>query len=87
MSGYYFTDTFEIGGASVSDLQLGLATTSELEYGIMGIGFPANEAAETIYPNLIDKFYSEGLIEAKAYSLYLVSPYALFLLNCSPVGP
>lgn len=71
VSGYYFTDTLEIGGASVSDLQMGLATTSDLEYGIMGIGFAANEAAETLYPNLIDKFYSEGLIGAKAYSLYL----------------
>lgn len=75
VQGYYFKDTLSIGGADISDLQMGLASTSDLEYGIMGIGFPSNEAAETTYPNIIDKFYSEGLIGAKAYSLYLVSPH------------
>lgn len=81
VQGYYFKDTLEIGGASVSELQMGLASTSDLEYGIMGIGFPGNEAAETQYPNLIDKFYSEGLIAAKAYSLFLVSSCLWLMLK------
>lgn len=71
--GYYFTDTLTIAGASVTDLQMGLAETSDLTYGIMGIGFAADEAAQTLYPNIIDKFYTEDLIGSRAYSLFLVS--------------
>lgn len=52
---------------------MALANTADLTYGIMGIGFDSDEAAQTIYPNIIDKFYTEGLIGARAYSLYLVS--------------
>lgn len=73
VEGYYFTDDITVGGAEITTVQMGLADTSDLTYGIMGIGFTADEAASKLYPNVIDKFYSEGLIEAKAYSLYLVS--------------
>ncbi|KAF3761830.1 acid protease [Cryphonectria parasitica EP155] len=37
----------------------------------MGVGFEADESAATLYPNIIDKFYTEGLIGSRAYSLYL----------------
>ena len=37
----------------------------------MGIGFDLDEAAETVYPNIIDDMVSQGLIATKAYSLYL----------------
>lgn len=73
VSGYYFTDDLTIAGATVDSLQMGLASTSDIEYGIMGIGFTAGESSSTKYPNLIDALYSQGLISAKAYSLYLVS--------------
>ncbi|KAH8657667.1 aspartic peptidase domain-containing protein [Xylariales sp. PMI_506] len=71
VSGYYFEDDLTIAGATVDSLQMGLADTSDIEYGIMGIGFTADESASTLYPNIIDEFYSQGLIGAKAYSLYL----------------
>lgn len=50
---------------------MGLADESDIDYGIMGIGFEADESAATLYPNIIDKFYTSGLIGARAYSLYL----------------
>lgn len=78
VQGFYFTDDIEIGGATIDSLQMGLANTSDIYYGILGIGFPLNEAAATTYPNIIDKFYSEGLIGAKAYSLFLVSFFFFF---------
>lgn len=71
IDGYYFTDTVEIGGATIDTVQMGLADESDVTYGIAGIGFPSNEAAATPYPNLIDRFYEEGLIGSRAYSLYL----------------
>jgi hypothetical protein len=73
VSGYYFKDDLTIAGATVDSLQMGLASTSDIEYGIMGIGFTAGESSSTKYPNIIDELYSQGLIGAKAYSLYLVS--------------
>lgn len=75
-SGSYVTDDFSIGGASVKNLQMGYATDSTLNTGLMGIGFDADEATQSIYPNLIDDLVSQGLITTKAYSLYLVSPRA-----------
>lgn len=83
MSGFYFTDDITVGGAKVETVQMALATTASLSYGIMGIGFDADEAAQTLYPNIIDKFYTEGLIGARAYSLYLVSRTSL---PCSAVA-
>ncbi|KAJ4393137.1 hypothetical protein N0V93_002344 [Gnomoniopsis smithogilvyi] len=71
VEGYYFTDTVELAGATIDTVQMGLADESDIEYGIMGVGFEADESAATLYPNIIDKFYSSGLIGARAYSLYL----------------
>lgn len=71
VQGYYFTDSVEVAGATIDAVQMGLADTSDITYGIMGIGFDADEAAATLYPNIIDKFYTSGLIGARAYSLYL----------------
>lgn len=72
VDGFYFTDDITVGGADITSLQMALASTADLTYGIMGIGFEGDEAAQTMYPNIIDKFYTEGLIGARAYSLYLV---------------
>lgn len=74
VDGYYFTDTLRVGGATITSLEMGLAETSNsLTYGIMGVGFESDEAAQTLYPNVIDKFFTEGLIASRAFSLYLVS--------------
>lgn len=81
VDGYYFTDDLTIGGAKIETLQMGLASTSDISYGIMGVGFDADESTSNIYPNVIDKFYTEGLIGARAYSLYLVSSAEQLLLG------
>lgn len=71
VEGYYFTDNVELAGATIDTVQMGLADTSDIDYGIMGVGFEADESASTLYPNIIDKFYTSGQIGARAYSLYL----------------
>ena len=70
------TDDFKIGGATIKNLQMGLANTTTSGFGVIGIGFDENEASLTSitsvpYPNLIDQMVSQGLINTKAYSLYL----------------
>lgn len=75
-SGNYITDDFTIGGATIKNLQMGLANTTTSGFGIIGIGFDENEGSLTSitsvpYPNLIDQMVSQGLINTKAYSLYL----------------
>jgi hypothetical protein len=60
---------------------MGVATLAQDENvpsGIMGIGFDTKESSLGSngfgaggYPNIIDVLVSEGLINSKAYSLYL----------------
>lgn len=60
-------------------LEMGLAYNSTLFTGLLGIGYSLNEASDSpefeqnpfVYPNIIDTMVSQGLIGAKAYSLYL----------------
>ncbi|KAK3939463.1 aspartic peptidase domain-containing protein [Diplogelasinospora grovesii] len=70
-AGDYMADDFEIGGTTIKSLQMGYATQTVRGTGILGVGFSANEAADTKYPNIIDQFVSQGLISSKAYSLWL----------------
>jgi hypothetical protein len=70
------TDDFTIGGATIKSLQMGLANDTTGSIGVIGIGYGLDEASVTSitsvpYPNLIDEMVSQGLIETKAYSLYL----------------
>jgi hypothetical protein len=50
---------------------MGLANRTASGIGVLGIGFTANEAAETLYPNLVDQMVAQDFIPTKAYSLYL----------------
>ncbi|KUI56147.1 putative aspartic-type endopeptidase opsB [Cytospora mali] len=70
-SGDYIADTFEIGGATINALQMGLAESTVIGTGVLGIGFTSNEATEDEYPNLIDQMLNQSLIPTRAYSLYL----------------
>lgn len=70
-SGDYVTDHFEIGDTVIESLQMGLANQTASGTGVLGIGFTANEAAETQYPNLVDQMVQQNFIPTKAYSLYL----------------
>jgi hypothetical protein len=82
--GDYITDSLAIGGATLKSLEMGLAYNSTLFQGLLGIGYDVNEASDSsgssssgtgqtpfIYPSIIDTMVSQGLISAKAYSLYL----------------
>lgn len=71
-NGDYFTDVFEIGDTSVSNMTIGLGIKTNIPYGLVGVGYAANEAAQgTIYPNLPVQMQQEGLISTVAYSLWL----------------
>jgi hypothetical protein len=72
-SGDYFSDNFEISGAKITDLQMGLALNTTVGVGIMGIGYRAGESVATAdeYPSLIDQLVAQNKINSRAYSLYL----------------
>jgi len=78
-TGSYFQDTFSIGGASLKNFQMGLATDTSIGTGIMGIGYNSSEANldttdggnGTVYPNLPLAMVNAGVINSAAYSLWL----------------
>ncbi|KAI1211798.1 aspartic peptidase domain-containing protein [Annulohypoxylon truncatum] len=74
--GNYIKDNFGIGGAEIKALQMGLAENSTINSGLLGIGFAANVAAKTPYPNIMDLFQNQNLTAIQAYSLYLDDLYA-----------
>lgn len=76
--GDYFTDRFEIGGAVVQNMTMGLGIDTDIAYGLAGVGYALNEAivagtqsASSAYPNLPVVMQQEGLINSVAYSLWL----------------
>jgi len=78
-SGDYIKDTLSIGGATIKALEMGLAYNSSSSTGVMGIGYSLNEASDDsrteqvpfTYPSIVETMVSQGLINTKAYSLYL----------------
>ena len=70
-SGDFFLDHVNVGGLNVSGVQMGLARKSTSMWGMMGIGYNTNGVDDEVYPSLIDQMHSQGLINVKAYSLYL----------------
>lgn len=76
--GDYFTDVFEIGGAVVNNMTMGLGIDTDIPYGLVGVGYALNEAivgntqsATAAYPNLPVNMVNAGLINTVAYSLWL----------------
>ncbi|UNI23696.1 hypothetical protein JDV02_009500 [Purpureocillium takamizusanense] len=73
--GDYFTDRFQIGSANLSNLTMGLGTSTSIPYGLIGIGYINNEASlqttNETYPNLPVALQQAGLIKTVAYSLWL----------------
>ncbi|OBT67766.1 hypothetical protein VE03_03508 [Pseudogymnoascus sp. 23342-1-I1] len=75
-SGDYISETVSFNGQNksnnaIKELQIGLADVSTLPVGVMGIGYNTSEAADTVYPNIIDQMVEQGLINTRAYSLWL----------------
>jgi len=75
--GDYISDTFALGQLKISNLTMAVATQSNaVTTGIMGIGFDTDESIvsnddDDPYPNMIDVMQQQGLINTRAYSLYL----------------
>ena len=76
--GDYFTDDFNIGGASLTNMTMGLGVSTDIPYGLVGVGYALNEAivsdtrlASSAYDNLPVQLMKEGLIPTTAYSLWL----------------
>lgn len=55
---------------------MGLANQTAIGTGILGIGFELNEAAETIYSNLVASMVNQSVAGTMAYSLYLNDYYS-----------
>lgn len=71
IKGSYFNDTVTFGEGKIENQQLGLASDTVRATGLMGLGFSANVAARKKYPTVIDNMVEQGLIETRAFSLYL----------------
>ncbi|KAK8075581.1 hypothetical protein PG997_010244 [Apiospora hydei] len=76
--GDYFTDDFEIGGAKLTNMTMGLGIDTDIPYGLVGVGYALNEAivadtqkVSSAYKNLPVQMMEEGLISTNAYSLWL----------------
>lgn len=77
-TGDYITETFEIGGATLTNVTMGLGLDTDIPYGLVGVGYALNEAivagtrtSASAYPNLPVVMMTEGLINTNAYSLWL----------------
>lgn len=71
-SGVYFNDTVTIGDdATIENQQLGLATTTTHQTGLMGLGMSVAVAATKKYPTILDNLVSNGVIDTPAFSVYL----------------
>ena len=76
-SGDFVSDDFEIGGATIQNLIMGLVNQTTTGSGLLGIGYDVNEAVVTTgasttpYLSIIDTMVNQSLIAVKSYSLYL----------------
>ncbi|KAE9377303.1 acid protease [Stipitochalara longipes BDJ] len=70
-SGDFITDVLSIAGNELKDMQMGLAFKSTDSQGTLGLGYDTLEGAKTKYPSFIDQLVSQGIINSKAFSLYL----------------
>lgn len=75
-SGDYVTDTIRVGGETVRDFQFGVGYESSSPQGIMGIGYPINEAQVQQaglrpYRNFPAQLAHDGVIQSSAFSVWL----------------
>lgn len=76
VEGDYILDSLSIANVTVQNLTMAYATRARaVTTGIMGIGFPENEAIVALggdpYPNIMDLLVEQDLINTRTYSLYL----------------
>lgn len=77
IQGDYIADALTMGDSiNLQNVTMGLATMASRDLGIMGIGYSAGESIaatnpNAIYENVIDQLVIQGVINSRAYSLYL----------------
>ena len=87
VEGDYINDTLVVGKATVKNMTMGLAQKATRAFGIMGIGYDADESFASsdpsqIYPNIISQLKDQSIISTTAYSLWL-NDLSSFLYYCS----
>ena len=76
-AGDWGSDTITVGGSpSIKGQTIGVSLNGYDTHGVMGIGYDTNEAFDPdatngVYPSTMDQMKSQGIIQRKAYSLYL----------------
>ncbi|PMD22812.1 acid protease [Hyaloscypha hepaticicola] len=70
-TGDYITDVLMIAGNTLKGMQMGLAFNSTDSQGTLGLGYDTLEGATTKYASFIDQLVLQGIINTKAFSLYL----------------
>lgn len=74
--GDWATDIVSFQNATIKDMSFGLGTKTNSTIGVLGIGYTANEASQSLsnsftYANLPIRLTQEGVINMPAYSLWL----------------
>lgn len=76
-AGDWSSDTITVGGSpSITDQTIGVVLNGFDQHGVMGIGYDTNEASDPqatngVYPSALDQMKTQGIINRRAYSLYL----------------
>ena len=76
VAGDYINETLSIGDTVIKDMTMGLAYQATRPFGIMGVGYNADESIastdpDAIYPNIVSQLKAQGFIRTLSYSLWL----------------
>ena len=76
VTGDYINETLQIGDTVIKDMTMGLAYQATRPFGIMGVGYNADESIASadpkgIYPNIVSQLKAQGYIKTLSYSLWL----------------
>ena len=76
VAGDYINETLKIGDTVIKDMTMGLAYKATRPFGIMGIGYNADESITSedpkeIYPDIVSQLKDQGFIKTLSYSLWL----------------
>ena len=76
VAGDYINETLKFGDTVIKDMTMGLAYEGDRGFGIMGIGYNADESITStdpkdVYPNIVSQLKAQGFIKTLSYSLWL----------------
>ena len=76
VAGDYINETLALGDTVIKDMTMGLAFEATRPFGIMGVGYNADESIastdpDDIYPNIVSQLKAQGFIKTLSYSLWL----------------